>query len=207
MDAAIILFVLLLLAGKKPSSPKMVQVTSETERTGSGRKVDIKATWPGDIGEWARSRYAAAHAYLTDTLGMTDPDAHEAALSVLAHWSIETGAGTNEYNFNVGGIHAAGNQDYFVSTDQNEKGEKVSTNFAAYASLADGVAAYFAVLSSPLFKSCLETLKAGPTQAGWYKCLGQAGYYAKTYKGKDNIEPAAALWATKRAALAQYAAE
>jgi len=189
----------LFLAGKSKAGGSSV-ITS------TGPKKTKTSTSDGDAKTWARKRYELAHNYFAKywANAMDEEAARQAALSVLAHWSLETGSGAGEYNFNVGNVHAVGNEPWYSSGDTSTKGNKYTASFAAFDTLEDGVRAYFDLLEKR-YESCLQELVAHPTEADWFKCLGKSGYYAATMKGKDNIEPAAASWAARRALLAQYA--
>lgn len=192
----LVLGALLLLGRKKPQTGKgMVMVTASTTRRAAptGGSVDMKQTGGKDVGDWARSRYQAAHDVLVQE-GFADPQAHDMALSVLAHWSLETNGGANEYNFNLGGIHAIHDQQYFESVDAGKP-----THFVAYDDLDQAVRDYFSLISSAYYASCWALLKDKPTEADWYECLGKKGYY-----GAPPAQ-AAASWATRRAMLEQYA--
>lgn len=174
--------------------------------TSTGPKKTRASTYEGDVAAWAKKRYAAAHDYLKKYWGeaLGDDALKDAALSALAHWSLETGSGAGEYNFNVGNIHAVGAQPWFQSGDTSSAGKAYGASFASYDDLASGVEAYFTLLENH-YSTCMQKLVDKPADADWFKCLGENGYYAKTMKGKDNIEPAAAGWAARRALLAQYA--
>lgn len=97
------------------------------------------------------------------------------ALSVVAHWDIETASGSAEYNFNVGGIAAVPGQQYFVSTDVGDPNTKRA--FCAYNSLQEGIADYFGVLSYERYLRALVPLLMLPSDPGWFSELGWAGYY------------------------------
>ena len=186
----------------KTASAKMVTVTAS-----SGPRTAKFSSYEGDVKTWAQKRYALAlHYFMTYWNKALDADgAHDAALSVLAHWSLETNSGQAESNFNVGNLHAFGTQPYFSSGDTDEAGKGYTAAFASYKTLDDGIKAYFDLLESSAYQDCLGKLTAAPAEADWYKCLGEHGYFAKTIKGKDNLGPAAKGWAARRALLAQYA--
>lgn len=187
-------------ARKVSASPlKMVTVSAST-----GRQAAKFSSYEGDVATWAKKRYQAAHDYLLG-LGFDEGHAHDMALSALAHWALETGSGAQESNFNVGNIHASGDDPWFQSGDTDTSGQGYQAKFASYPNLASAVKAYFALLQGSTYTACWQKLQQAPEEADWYKCLGQNGYYAATLKGKDNLEPAAAGWAARRALLAQYA--
>lgn len=161
-------------ASKKNGAGKSVAVNRLVPKGGS---VPIKHTEPSQVAQdWARQRFQTSMDYLKG-IGVSDADATAMSLSALAHWSIETGtgdvttAGANEFNYNVGGIHARDGDQYFDSTDQGKP-----QKFAAYDTPAQGVGDYWALLASE-YSDCLKMLKDKPTDAGWFKCLGQKGYY------------------------------
>lgn len=193
-----------------------------TVKTSSGPRKGRHTTYEGDVSSWAKARYKLAHDYFAkywkealDAQGI-----HDAALSVLAQWSLETGSGAGgahgegaESNFNVGNIRAVGSQPWYPSGDYNPKtGKGGKYQFASYESLQAGIDAYFRLLESDYYKDCLGKLTASPVSAEWFRCLGEKGYYAKTIKDakgveRDNLEPAAAGWASRRALMAKYAVD
>lgn len=186
-----------------------------TVKTSTGPRKGKHTTYEGDAASWAKARYKLARDYFKAywSKALDDAGIRDAALSVLAQWSLETGSGAAEYNFNVGNIRAVGAQEWFPLGDYNPKtGGKGRYQFASYDTLADGVDAYFRLLESDYYKDCMGKLTAAPTSADWFRCLGQKGYYAATLKDKagkekDNIEPAAALWTARRALMAKYATD
>ena len=179
----------------------------------TGQKVAKFSSYEGDTATWAKARYKVAHDYFQKywASAFTDEAIKDAALSILAQWSLETGSGAGESNFNLGNIHAFGSQAYFQSGDVDDKGNAYQAAFASYKDLDAGAKGYFDLLESDRYKDCLDKLAEKPAEADWFKCLGQKGYFAKTKKDSktgaivDNIEPAAAGWAARRALLAQYA--
>src|SRR5208337_5248634 len=74
--------------------------------TSKGAEVPRKSSYEGDVATWAKVRYAAALAEVKKRGEDNDQNAKDIALSVLAHWSIETGAGASEWNFNVANVIA-----------------------------------------------------------------------------------------------------
>ncbi|MFI4978307.1 MAG: hypothetical protein ACHQC8_06525 [Solirubrobacterales bacterium] len=201
---------LLLVGGAAEAKGKLTVVTS------TGPKRAKHSTYEGDASSWAKARYKLARDYFKTYWGtaLDEAGVHDAALSVLAHWSLETGSGAAEYNFNVGNIRAVGSQTWFALGDYNPKtGGKGSYQFASYDSLQDGSDAYFHLLENSHYKAALDALVASPSDADWFRKLGQAGYYAATLKDpktgavKDNLEPAAKAWSSRRALMAQYAVD
>ena len=172
----------------------------------AGPKVGKFTSSPGDSQSWAKQRFQAARDYLIATFGYDQPTAKEIALSVLAHWALESANGAAEYNFNFGNVHATGNQTWFEGKDTNSKGRKYWAAFVSYASPIDAIRAYFDLLKSSRYRDCAALLESSPNTADWFRCLGEKGYYAATMKGKDNLAPAAAGLLRKRAELATYAA-
>jgi len=168
----------------------------------------IKQTGGPDPIAWRRSRYEAAKKFLSEddrsinalTMLFESGEVEKGeyaidaiALSVVAHWDIETAAGVHEYNFNVGGVLALPGQQFFASTDV-QSGKPVG--FCAYDTLEEGIADYFGVLSYERFASALVALLMLPTDPGWFSELGWAGYY-----GMDPVQ-AEGLWAQRRAMVA-----
>jgi len=155
-----------------------------------GGEVPIKLTGIAPPAAWRKSRFDAVIDFL-----MNDPRSLDAmtslfehhviekgdigidgiALSVVAHWDIETASGTAEWNYNVGGVLAVPGQQHFVSTDVGDPGAKVA--FCAYNSLQEGIADYFGVLSYERYVRALAPLLMLPTDPTWFSELGWAGYY------------------------------
>lgn len=170
----------------------------------TGPKVDAKKTGPGSTADWARSRFAAALAEVKKRSGedLTDEAATQIALSLLTHWSIETGAGANEYNFNVGNITAYGKQAYTTLRDISG----VELPFRSFDTLGDGVAAYVDLLNSSNYKAAAALLAQKPEETDWWIALGKAGWFNPTKaKPPSTWDQAAASYAARRASLAQYA--
>lgn len=168
----------------------------------SGPKTDPKKTGGADTGAWAKSRFAAALAEVKARGETDDANARAIALSVLTHWSIETGAGANEYNYNVGNITAYGSQSYYVLKDISG----VMLPFRNFDSLADGVRAYFDLLHASRYSDAAAKLANNPEQTDWWIALGHAGWFDPTKaKPPSTWDQAAASFAARRANLAQYA--
>ena len=176
--------------------------------TSKGPERAKRSTYEGDVAAWAKARFDWAVDYFKRfwSSSLDDDGMRAAALSALAHWSLETGSGAGESNFNVGNIHAVGTQPWYRGPDRNVNGKKYRTSFAAYDSLDAGITSYFTLLEKH-YPSCMQKLVSAPADPEWFRCLGRSGYYAATMKGKDNIGPAAKGWAARRALLAQYATE
>ena len=97
--------------------------------------------------------------------------------------------GRVEFNFNLGGIHAAGSQPFFAALDAG-----VPTHFVAYDDLDQAVKAYADLLKAR-YSKCAVQLFTEPTAADWYVCLGSEGYYGHN-------PSAEALFTTTRASVA-----
>lgn len=168
----------------------------------SATKVDREHSWTGNTKDWALSRYGAALAAVHAHGEETDL-AKEIAVSLLTHWSIETGAGAGEFNYNVGNINVgsgAQNIKYFTVTDVD------GTTHAerAFDSLTDGVEAYIALLNSSRYAAAAKKLADEPDQADWFVTLGKSGWFDPTKaKPASTWEAAAAAYAARRALLAQ----
>jgi hypothetical protein len=95
--------------------------------TSKGPRQSRASSYEGDAKRWTQARYDAAVAYLEKywSGALSEDGIHDAALSVVAHWSLETGSGAAEYNFNVGNIHAVGTQAWFGSGDTGESGRAI----------------------------------------------------------------------------------
>jgi hypothetical protein len=167
-----------------------------TRRTKKGGSVSINHTGEASSDTWAKNRFETSVTYLK-SIGVDDQTARKMSLAGLAHWAIETGsgdlttAGSHEYNWNVGGIHARDGEQYFESTDAG-----VKTKFAAYDTQEDGIADYWALLASD-YSSCLKQMKDDPTSDAWIRCLGQKGYYG------GSVETMASGWKIRRDELAK----
>lgn len=170
-----------------------------------GGEVSIKMTGGPTPDAWRQSRYKACIDFLMQDdrslNAMTSLFEHHViekgdigidgvALSVVAHWDIETASGTAEYNFNVGGVLAVPGQQHFVSTDVGDPNTKVA--FCAYNSLQEGIADYFGVLSYARYVRALAPLLMLPTDPGWFSELGWAGYY-----GMDPVQAEGVLAARR----------
>jgi Mannosyl-glycoprotein endo-beta-N-acetylglucosaminidase len=123
---------------------------------------------------WAGSRWRAAVAALDTYAEFEGRNVDDIAASVVAHWALETNWGAAEYNYNLGGIHAAPGVAYFNSFDAG-----VPTRFQAWTSLDAGVRGYLDLVRNH-FGACWSMLIADPPLpwAQWYDCLGAHGYYA-----------------------------
>lgn len=170
----------------------------------TGKQVDRVHSWVGSAKDWATSRFGAALSAVKAHWGgaVDDAQARDVALSLLTHWSYETGDGAGEFNWNVGNINAFGDQQYFMVKDVD------GTMHAerAYDSLVDGVNSYVALLSSPRYAPAAKKLADDPTSSDWFITLGKCGWFDPTAaKPPSTWDKAAAAFAARRALLAQYA--
>jgi len=155
-----------------------------------GGEVPIKNTGGPNPDDWRRSRFKACIDFLMQDdrslAAFTSLFEHHViedgdigmdgiALSVVAHWDLETASGTAEYNFNVGGVLAVPGQQHFISTDVGDPNTKVA--FCAYNSLQEGIADYFGVLAYERYVHALAPLIMVPTDPAWFGELGRAGYF------------------------------
>jgi len=187
--AVVVLFALLLTSdshGHVPAPPRPGPGPGP-----AGPSKPKAKSWSGSAAAWAQSRYAEALKILEAQDLPLGVDAEEVATSVVAHWAIETAWGASEFNFNLGGIHAAAGQPYFSALDAG-----VPTHFVAYGSLDEGIKGYADLLQAR-YKSCAVKLFMNPTAADWYVCLGSLGYYGHN----PNAE---SLFTTTRAKVAAY---
>jgi hypothetical protein len=190
----IVALVVLAMLAKGGSSPKPGPKPPPPGVLGQGRP--MAHSWTGNAQGWALSRQDAAKRALQPLAdARPDLDLDEIAVSVVAHWAIETAYGASEYNFNVGGIHAITGQAYFDSTDAG-----VPTKFAAYDSIDDGAHAYGDLIANR-YKTAALQLIADPTSPDWYVTLGQLGYFHAP-AGTD----VGAVYSTTRAKVAQLVA-
>jgi len=166
-----------------------------------GGTVAIKDTGNPDPKAWRKSRFDACIDFLMQDdrslNAMTSLFEHHViekgdigidgvALSVVAHWDIETASGANEYNYNVGGIAAVPGQQHFLAPDVGNPNKKVA--FCAYNSLQEGIADYFGVLSYERYVRALAPLLMLPSDPEWFSELGWGGYY-----GGDPVQGAVLL--------------
>jgi len=188
-------------AGEKETPvEKLPDVGAWPRAVPKGGEVSIKQTGGQDIVAWRRLRYRAAVDFLSlddrsinamtelvdqGRVEKSEFDVNDIALSVVAHWDIETASGTKEFNYNVGGIFALPKDQYFKSLDvQSNK----PVAFCAYNSLVEGIADYFGFLSYERYASALAALLMLPTDSNWFSELGWAGYY-----GMDPVRAAQIL--------------
>lgn len=159
--------------GPRPAPPSPVPHPPKPPR-GGGTEVPIfLSSGTLDPKGWAGSRWRAAVVALDSYPELAGRNVSDIATSVLAHWGIETGWGTDEFNYNLGGIHAFPGVPYFWSTDAG-----VRTKFQAWPTLDAGVRGYLDLIRRH-FADCWAMLVMQPPLpwASWYDCLGAHGYY------------------------------
>lgn len=166
----------------------------------TGKVVDRKVSWTGSTKDWATTRFGAALAAVKAHGETDDAVAHQVALSILTHWSIETGAGAAEQNYNVGNILATNGDPYYIAKDVSGK----VYAFRAFDDLTSGVEAYMKLLSSSRYEGALTKLGNKPEDSDWYIALGKAGWFNPPSAGQT-WEQAAASYEARRTLLAQYA--
>jgi hypothetical protein len=144
--------------------------------------------------EWARSRLAAAQAWLL-RMGIATPEhAREVATSLVAQWAHETGNGKSEYNFNLGGWLASGNRPFHVLRNATT-GELM--RWEAFPDLDTSIAQHIERLRSrPRYARAFRALLELPTSPAWIHELGRAGYY-----GSGDRDVYARAWQAHRRAL------
>jgi hypothetical protein len=190
--------VALFLIARSSSASPMHTLTSTWTRKGS-KLAKPAMTGPGNVKDWAQSRFRAAYKYLLSQ-GFTneneEANASQMALSALAHWANETGSGKYEWGYNIGGRHArASDAKYWSGSDAGN-----AADFPIFDSLEAAVRDYFELVSKG-YPSAWALLKSKPTQSDWYEQLGHSGYYG------GDPDNAANVWATLRGNLEQYATE
>jgi len=194
--AWLIFFFLMAVSAKGGSEPAPAPPGPPRRRVGPmGQGRPIAHTFSGNATAWALSRWNIAKAMLAP-LGSARPDLDidEIATSVVTHWAIETDWGSDEYNFNLGGIHANPGEAYFQSTDAGKPAK-----FAAYDSIEGGAKAYGDLLQGR-YRPCAIKLLADPESADWYVCLGSMGYY-----GKPSFDVASMFLGTRKRVAAAVA--
>jgi len=151
---------------------------------GSMTRATVAAVVTGgrNAAAWASSRYAALKAASPEL-------AADVALSVLAHWALETANGAGEWNYNLGNIHGGSAEPVFTLPGLTEY-------FRSYGSLAEGVSAYLALVRDGAYAPCWARLLADPRSDEWTRCLGQHGYYTA------NVDTYAAGYLARRALIA-----
>ena len=149
----VILAVFVGLAGASPSH----------DGTGGAGHRPTRATGGSD---WLNTRLAVASSVF---------GAREVALSVVAHWAIETAWGKAEHNYNVGNIRPwNARQAFFVLGNVGK--------FLAFDSVHEGVKAYASLLRAGRYSRCLALLRASPRSPAWFQCLADSGYFGADAK-------------------------
>jgi hypothetical protein len=146
-----------------PCIPKVL-----TGRTLEGQPIDAEG--------WARSRYAAVLGTLTrrsheakDYVEVEDLPAIARAL--VAQWAHESGRGSHEYCFNLGGWHATKSEPCFASTDAG-----VPTRFRAWGDLDTSTNDHVSRLVNK-FRRAVAALIEDPDSDRWVRVLREQGYY------------------------------
>lgn len=139
---------------------------------------------------WGRSRMAAL---LAASPGLEA----EAAISVLAHWALETANGAAEWNWNLGNIRPARSTDpAYVIPGHGASPEKAGGGYwRSYGSLAEGIAGYLSLVRDGRYASCWAKLQTDPTSDAWVRCLGSLGYFT------DDADHYAAGYLARRALI------
>ena len=166
----------------------------------TGKKLELEKTARGSSADWARSRYASA-LEAVKAAGETDEEkAAEIALSILTHWSIETGSGAGEWNYNPGNINATGNQDFVMVHDVD------GTMHAqrAFESIHDGAAAYVNLLRAARYSGAAALLANNPASSDWFITLGKEGWFDPT-AAHSSWDAARSMFENRRRLLEQYA--
>ena len=132
----------------------------------AGMERTLTMTGTKDAAAWTKSRFAKAVTVLEEAIP-TLLDVDSVAEAVVAHWAIETGYGSAEYNFNVGNIKTFKADVPFVTRKEGK--------FRAFASLDDGIGAYAKALADR-YPDCVKMLLLSPEKADWYDCLHAKGY-------------------------------
>jgi hypothetical protein len=164
---------------------------------GPGRQVARTRTGEDDFAAWARRR----RALLVPTLnaiageqGLTPPPGliERIALSILAQWAHETGRGTHEFNFNLGGWRARSTDDFFAARDVQSGAEVF--RWTAYPELGAAIEDQVRRLVNG-FPSAVRLLIENPESSAWVEELGRLGYYT------GDRAAYAHAWATQRTEL------
>jgi hypothetical protein len=167
-----VLAVIAIIAATSDADAKRKKVKGKLP---TGPKVEVTQTGGHDPKAWALTRFAAALAAvkLTETDATT---AQQIALSILTHWSIETGSGAGEWNNNPGNINASGAQSYTLIRDVDGTYHPQRS----FDTIDDGARAYVDLLNATRYKQALYVLANNPTSSDWYITLGKAGWFDPT---------------------------
>jgi hypothetical protein len=168
---------LLLAFGGKGGSPGGGSFPASTPPTGMTTSIEVPRIKTGGDNqtEWARSRYQMllgmirASGYVFD-----DALAAEIALSLLAQWAHETGRGSAEFNYNLGGWRARKGDTYFTARDVQTPGSAIY-RWTAYPDLQTGMADQVMRLVKT-FPSAAKLLLDEPKSSRWVEELGRKAY-------------------------------
>lgn len=140
-----------------------------------------------DRPSWTRTRFQAALAYVTGQGLASGAAANLVAVCAVALWAWETGwggdGGRGEHAFNVGNVHATNAYPGDAIRVQGRRGAEI---LRAYASLALGVADWFALVR-----------RENPTAWGML-VAGDLAYWARLQRdgvyGRVPVEDAISVW-------------
>lgn len=186
--------VLLAFGGKRAGGPPAFP--SSTPATGLTAAVEVPRVRTGgdDWQAWARSRYQLALKLILSSGYVIDDElAKDIALSLLAQWAHETGRGSAEYNFNLGGWRARRGDTYFTARDIQTPNSPLY-RWTAYPDLEPAMADQVMRLIKT-FPSAARLLVDEPKSSRWVEELGRKGYYGA------NPQAYARAWAMNRAEL------
>ncbi len=186
---------LLLAFGGKGGSPGG-SFPASTPPTGMTTSIEVPRIKTGGDNqtEWARSRYQMLLGMIRASGYVFDDDlAAEIALSLLGQWAHETGRGSAEYNYNLGGWRARKGDTYFTARDVQTPGSAIY-RWTAYPDLQTGMADQVMRLVKT-FPSAAKLLLDEPKSSRWVEELGRRGYYGANPQGY------ARAWAMNRAEL------
>lgn len=184
---------LLMFGGKAPGGGSFPSSTPATGMT-SAIEVPRVKTGGDDQTAWAVSRYQMLLGMIKASGYVFDDDlAADIALSLLAQWAHETGRGSAEYNYNLGGWRARKGDTYFTARDVQTPGSAVF-RWTAYPDLQGAMADQVMRLVKT-FPSAAKLLLAEPKSSRWVEELGRKGYYGA------NPQAYARAWAMNRAEL------
>lgn len=167
-----------------------------TPPTGMTSAIEVPRVQTGgtDQTEWARSRYQLLLSMIRQSGYVFDDDlAADIALSLLAQWAHETGRGSAEYNYNLGGWRARKGDTYFTARDVQTPNSPLF-RWTAYPDLNAAMADQVMRLVKT-FPSAAKLLIDEPKSSRWVEELGRKGYYGA------NPQAYARAWAMNRAEL------
>ena len=167
-----------------------------TQPTGMTSAIEVPRIKTGgeDQTEWARSRYQLLLSMIRQSGYVFDDElAADIALSLLAQWAHETGRGSAEFNYNLGGWRARKGDTYFTARDVQTPNSPLF-RWTAYPDLNSGMADQVMRLVKT-FPSAAKLLMNEPKSSRWVEELGRRGYYTANPQGY------ARAWAMNRAEL------